>query len=355
MRITLLGEFSGFHSNLKVGLQELGHQVKLVAGSDGYKKLAVDVSLDARFSGTFGKAERVIRSLLAARSIQGQDVVQLVNPIIFPQGAGLNQRLIRQLQLHNEKLVLSACGDDNFFVSRGSQQMRYSPIPDALRYDYQLPKHPYDNPVNRAWNEELAQQVDCIIPVMYEYELAYRSFTNSGACIPLPINCNSIHFEPLTPTKKLVVFHGLNRYGFKGTLYVEKAFDILASRYPDQLELVIKGGMPLKDYLALMRQTHVVIDQVNSYSCGMNALYAMAMGKIVIGGAEPESLQALGINASPVVNVVPEVQSIVTAVESILQQKKDIEAWGVRSRLFVEQVHSHTSVAERYLARWKAS
>ncbi|MFC4656868.1 glycosyltransferase [Rheinheimera marina] len=352
MKITLLGEFSGFHNNLKSGLQLLGHQVQLVAGGDGYKKLAVDVSLDSRFSGVFGKAERVIRGFLAVCNLHGQDLVQLVNPVIFPQGIGLNQRLIRQLMKQNGKIALSACGDDNFFVSQGIHQMRYNPISEALHYDYRREQHPYDNPTDRAWNLELAQQVDHIIPVMHEYELAYRDFSNTGPCIPLPVDCGLINFEPLKATKKIVVFHGLNRYGFKGTRYVEQAFEILSRRYPTQLELVIKGGMPLKDYLALMRQTHVVIDQVNSYSCGMNALYALAMGKVVIGGAEPESLKALGIDKSPVINVIPEVASIVSAVERVLHQKNDIEELSLLSRQFVEQVHSHSKVAELYLRRW---
>jgi len=42
MKILLVGEFSGVHNNLKMGLKALGHDVKLAADGDGFKKFGYD-------------------------------------------------------------------------------------------------------------------------------------------------------------------------------------------------------------------------------------------------------------------------------------------------------------------------
>ena len=75
-------------------------------------------------------------------------------------------------------------------------------------------------------------------------------------------------------------------------------------KYPHDLELIIKGRMPLRDYL-IMAKANIVIDQTSTYSLGVNGVYALAMGKVVLGGAEPESLKRLGVEESPVINVEP--------------------------------------------------
>ena len=151
-----------------------------------------------------------------------------------------------------------------------------------------------------------------------------------------------------------MVFHGLSRYGFKGTRHVESAYLSLAKKYPNDLELVIDGQLPLTEYLRLMRRTNVVIDQVHTHSLGMNGVYALAMGKVVIGGAEPESLSSLGIDSSPVLNVTPDKESIIRTVEYLLDNRASIPEMGFNSRNFVEKYHCHIKVAEQYVSTWKS-
>ena len=122
--------------------------------------------------------------------------------------------------------------------------------------------------------------------------------------------------------------------------------------YPNELELIIDGKMPLEDYLRVMQKSNVVIDQVNSYSLGMNGLYALAMGKVVIGGAEQEGLNSLGIKSSPVINVEPNKHSIISAIEMILSKKDKLKEMGTESRDFVKKFHCNIKVAKKYLYTW---
>jgi hypothetical protein len=221
-----------------------------------------------------------------------------------------------------------------------------------LKYDFKRSVHPDGGAKNITWNKELTTLVEGVIPVMYEYTLGYENINNLRSCIPLPINCSSVRFFENKSTEKLVIFHGLNRYGFKGTRHVEKAFKYLSKKYPNDLECIISGGMALSDYLNLMRTVDVVVDQTYSYSCGMNALYALAMGKIVLGGAEPESLKAYGVESSPVINIKPDFQDIVVNVERLLAQRSRIPELSCQSRKFVENVHDCRIVAKKYLKSW---
>lgn len=90
--------------------------------------------------------------------------------------------------------------------------------------------------------------------------------------------------------------------------------------------------MPLDKYLDVMRKTNIVIDQTNSYSLGVNGIYALAMGKVVLGGAEPESLKSLGVENSPVINIKPNAKSIVDEIEKLIDKKDSIETIGNESR-----------------------
>lgn len=44
MNILIVGEFSGFSKNLKVGLNELGHKVSIISTGDNFKKIKIDES-----------------------------------------------------------------------------------------------------------------------------------------------------------------------------------------------------------------------------------------------------------------------------------------------------------------------
>ena len=212
----------------------------------------------------------------------------------------------------------------------------------------------YKSQSDLDFNQWIIEKVSGVIPIMYEYEVGYASVPNRLPTIPIPINIDKIPYEENKVRKKLVVFHGLNRYEFKGTRHVEEAFEVLARKYPNDLELVIDGKMPLNDYLAVMRRTNVVIDQTYSYSCGMNAIYALAMGKVVLGGAEPESLISLGVDSTPVINLKPNAQSIIEKIEQLLEKRNQFEQLGYESRKFAEEVHDYKKIAQQYIDTWSS-
>ncbi|ENM3723215.1 glycosyltransferase [Vibrio cholerae] len=352
MKILLLGEFSALHKNLKEGLVELGHDVTIAASGDGFKRIPADISFDSNLSGILGKIQRRLLPLMSLSEMKDFDVVQLINPFAFNYKLFPTRLFYKKIKSNNKKFFMLAAGDDAFFWRHGRVRLAYGPFDDFLKYDHQQENFYMDTEEAYRFNLEILAKVRGVIPIMYEYEVSYQTEDKRLNTIPIPINLNKINYSENIVRNKLIIFHGLNRYGFKGTRHVEEAFDYLSKKYPNDLELIIEGKMPLNEYLELMSRTNVVIDQLYSHSLGVNGVYALAMGKVVMGGAEPESLKALGVNESPVINLKPNAQSIIDQVEKLLKNKSAIREIGLKSRLFAEQVHSHVKVAQRYIDTW---
>lgn len=352
MKILLLGEFSALHKNLKEGLVELGHEAVVAANGDGFKKVPVDISFDSFLPGLIGKVDRKLKPLYLMNKLSGFDVVQLVNPYVFNHMYFPTEYFYRKVRQSNDKFFLLGAGDDAYFWKYGRKTLKYGPFDDFLKYDHGSENFHMDTENSFAFNERVTNLVDGVIPIMYEYEVSYANHSKRLQTIPIPMNMNKIQYEENQLEKKLTVFHGLNRYGFKGTRHVEKAFEYLSKKYPNDLELIIDGKMPLNKYLEVMKRTNVVIDQMYSHSLGVNGVYALAMGKIVMGGAEPESLKSLGVESSPVINLKPNAQAIIDEVEKLLEKRNQISELGYQSREFAEQVHGHTKVAQQYIETW---
>jgi glycosyltransferase involved in cell wall biosynthesis len=352
MKILLLGEFSALHKNLKEGLVKLGHDVTIASSGDGWKAIDRDIDIDYTKKLIPQKLSNRIYPFIDIKKLIGYDIVQIISPDVLFKKYFPRKFFFFLIKKNNKRVFLLGAGSDGFFWKYGREHLVYGPFNDTLKYDLKTQKHPSENIDFMGFNEYIANNVDGIIPIMYEYAISYKGHESLLTTIPIPINTDKIRYKTNKVLDKIVVFHGLSRYGFKGTRHVEEAFAILEKKYPNELELIIDGKMPLEKYLEVMRKTNIVIDQTNSYSLGVNGIYAMAMGKVVLGGAEPESLKALGVISSPVINIKPNAQSIVEEIEKLLSNKENLEALGKESRKFAEEVHGHIKVAKQYLDVW---
>lgn len=354
MKILLLGELSALHKNLKEGLIELGHNVKIASTGDGWKKIDNDINL--RYDNKFLNREinKFLSPFFNIKHLINNDIIQFVEPFVIRQSTFPNKLYLDYILKNNNKAFLCASGSDSFFWRESRKKLRYGPFEDTIKYDLKGKEHWNNKEKMYQYNKYLANRVSGIIPIMYEYEIAYENFKNRKPTIPIPINIDKLKYTENKPGDKITIFHGLSRYGFKGTKYVEEAFSILNKKYPNDLELIIDGKMPLDKYLDVMTRTNVVIDQTNSYSMGLNALFGLAMGKIVLGGAEPESLKSLGYDYCPTINVEPSTESIVNSIEQLLENKKDIPQLGYDGRKFVEKHHNYIDIAQKYVDTWNS-
>lgn len=355
MRILLLGEYSGLYTNLRDGLRKLGHEAVMAAGGDGWKNIVSDIRFDIDASPIVNKAVRNILPFFKLRQLSGFDVVQIINPLVLYRNFGINRTFLRFIMNNNNKIFLSAAGDDSFYAAAvDARKFRYSPLPDYLELDLRDRSFPYSEPAVIEWNKELASQVDGIIPIAYEYAEAYRNHEKVKATIPMPINLEKIKYVENPLSEKIIFYHGINRPGFKGTRHIIKAFEALRHMHARGAEFITGDSLPYMEYLEVVKKTNVIIDQTSSYSCAMNALISMAMGKVVMSGNEPESVRELNQEHSPVINILPDEKSIISEIELLLDQRLIIPELGYKSRIFVEENHNYINVAQKYLNVWNA-
>ncbi|WP_019415889.1 glycosyltransferase [Paenisporosarcina sp. TG20] len=349
--ILLLGEFSGLHTNLKEGLEELGQSVLLVSSGDGEKNIKRDADISVEYSNFPGKIKKYYSNRQILKNLKGYDVVQFINPYIKPKSTLFSYVDIIN---NNKKIVCLACGDDIYvsdFVKNGGMH-KYSPFDDEIKNNKSLP---YDSLIHKIIQKKILNKMDLIIPTIYEYAAAYRKSdlkNKISKTIPFPINTKKIEYIQNKVNGKIIIYHASNRPITKGSSYIIEAMKIIKNKYPNDVEIICAEYLPLNEYLETINKAHIIIDQCRSYSYAMNALYSMAKGKIVLSGNEDECLKELGLNTSPVINITPNVFQIVQQLEHIIENKSEIEEMGIKSRKFVEKNHNHIEIAKKYLNAW---
>ncbi|MCP3761380.1 hypothetical protein NLX67_03115 [Domibacillus sp. A3M-37] len=350
-KILLLGEYSGLHTNLKKGLEELGHKVVLASDGDGKKGIHGDISLKLERDNKISKFFELNKII---NEFNGFDIVQLINPYITPNK--YITLFYDKIFKSNQKVYCLAAGDDYFYSEAVLRQafQKYTPFDNDLLKGEELPYH---TKLDYILQKRVLNKVDGIIPIMYEYAHSYRNSifaSKTMKTIPLPIDVsNIVYTENIVREGKIVFYHGITRPEFKGTSYITEAMKLAKEKYPNDIEIIISPVLPLKEYLKMINRVNVVIDQCRSYSYGMNAVYSMAMGKVVMSGCEHECLEELDFIESEIINIQPNVNQILNQIEKLIEQKDEILEIGKNNRKFAESHHSHKEIAKKFLESWQ--
>lgn len=353
MKILLLGDYSSLHENLKEGLQQLGYDVTTASYGDAWKKIDSDINFNSKYSGLLGRCIRFIKPWLLLPKLVNYDVVQLINPVIFPPIWFYNSTMLKIIVKNNKKTFLLVAGDDCMYYDV-LDGFRYSPIASWKKYDNNGKPSIWESRRICKWSQKLLEKVNGVIPIMFEYAEGYRSHQKLKNTIAIPVNVSKVKYHENIVREKIVIFHGIIRPGFKGTHIINEALEVIKRKYPDEVEVVVKGKIPLNDYLKLIEDVNIVIDQAYSYSYALNALYSMALGKVVLSGCEPECMEELKLETCPVINIKPDVDDIVNRLAELIDNKQNIPKLGLESRLFVERYHDYKQVAQKYLETWNA-
>ena len=356
MRVLLVGEYSGLFNCLKDGLVCLGHEVFLASYGDSYRNYQSDFRWDVKIKSRLLKMlATYVNVLIHIRLFKGYDVVMFVSTRVlyssnFPM---INKWFYKYVAKSNKKSYICDSGLD-FIGYRywfGQKESKY--------YHYTLGYYNQEKQESRFLNTraeklefEIRNCVDGLIPIWYEYAQPYRAFPNLKNAIRIPINIEKYVYTPNVVKEKVIFFHGLTR-ACKGGAYIQKAFERLRVKYVDVAEFVCDGGLPFDEYMKITSRANVILDDVNSYSFSMNALFAMARGKIYMGGAEPEGNKELGYENCPVINLTRNVDQICEAIEYVIANKDKIEEMGLASRKFVEKYHNHIDIARQYVECWE--
>ncbi|MBO5698780.1 MAG: glycosyltransferase family 1 protein [Bacteroidaceae bacterium] len=362
MRILLLGDYSNVHATLAKGLRELGHEVTVASDGDGWKNYPRDVDLRRDMqSGRLSDIRYYFHMLRTFFSLRNYDVVQLINPVFLPLKAERHAPFYKLLRCFNKRIFMGAFGMDHYWVKTGLDctTFRYS--------DFNLGcevRESYENDIWIAdwlrgpkgeWNQYVAKDCDAIVAGLYEYHASYISeWKEKLTFIPMPIQKNEVNVSS-APPKRVRFFIGIQRKrsAYKGTDIMLRALERVVSEFPEQCEMVKVESVPFAEYVKLMNDSHVILDQLYSYTPAMNALEAMSQGLIVVGGGEPENYEILNeTTLHPIINVEPNEESVYQALKDLVLHPERIPQLQCDSIAYIARHHDHLKVAQQYLDWW---
>lgn len=358
MRILLLGELSGLHQELAPALRAIGHDVTVAHSAlarDDFPSAIPFYRAPTGASGVGVWLRQIASQLRHAPKLGGHDIVQIVTPKFF--NWKIHGVMLRYLKRHNRKLVIitTSCSSD---YHRRVAELAYRPCKECLQFDLKADFCIYDRPDERRAEYLAYDLADAIVATSYEYGLALNDtrFATKIAAIPLPIDTDRHRPSRMKPLDKVRIWYGETRYGFKGSAFILPALERLAAgSLAGRVEIIRSGRLAFDDYCDTLSKVHIVVDQASSYGMGMNALYALARGRVTLTGAEPEALDFLGVpaNECPAINIKPDVDQIHATLAGLVVRKGEITGLGQRSAAFVARYHASSVIAARYISLYQ--
>ena len=370
LRILLLGDASNYHATLATGLRALGHDVTVISNGSKWQKTSRDIDISRR-PGKIGGAIHWWNMRFRLRSaMSGYDIVQITNPFFTELRPHRLRAIFDNLRTDNRAVFMAALGTDPFYVKEclnPSSPIRYS---EWRTEDNQPGPLAIANPdLIQRWTNQMMldhasyiyQNVDGVTTALWEYHVQVSNILppDKYAYIGLPIDLQAIAKPEITinpGVEPVNIFLGRHSYRQpeKGTDMLEKAARTVVQRYPDAARLEIVEDKPYNEYCRLLESAHILLDQAYSFTPATNALIAMAMGKNVVSGAEPEFYDFIGEqNLRPIINASPHLDLMIETLDKIVSAPHSIEARGHDSRRFVEKHHDCTIVARRAVDFWK--
>ena len=381
MKVLLIGEYSGVHTNLAKALIEKDVEVLTVHDGDSYKKFEPDVTIKYKrlssknkyinfflkfyyqfllYLGILGCIQ-IFSYRKEINKFRGYDVVQIINPV-FLSGFGsiVNIIVLKFLLNNNSKLFMCALGDDYIWVkgSLGNKKFKsmfhlmsfknFRQYLHSMMYIYGL-FYPYLNKLS-------IKSSNRIIPGLYDYFYYYKEYKNCNEIVPIPIEIDN-DIKPLVfEGYPINIFHGWqpNKEYRKGNLFFDEAVKQLRINYPDKINYQVVGGIPYKEYIQTFNNAHIFLDQCMSMDQGVNALLALAKGKVVLSGFDPylERYYEIGTNDKPLLDAKPEIEAIYKQLEILICNPQLLEEYSKNAIVFMKKNHTFGHVAEKYFQIW---
>jgi hypothetical protein len=102
-----------------------------------------------------------------------------------------------------------------------------------------------------------------------------------------------------------------------------------------------------------MLSSHVLLDQIYSYTPATNALIAMSRGLNVVSGGEPDFYDFIGEHSNrPIINASTNLDDLTDVLADVVAHPELIAERGRQSRQFVLKHNAANIVAQRYLNFW---
>lgn len=367
LKVLLLGDYSNCHRSLATGLRALGCDVTVV--SDGSLWLDCERDVDiSRKPGKAGGIELAWRLYFGRlrHHLEGNDVVAIHDPNFVKLRPQLLAPLFDRLVKRNKAVFLTSMSTDIAYLdmlAAPDSPLRYSEWfvdgePSRMYRANPVKWEQWHAPTLVKYHRDVLRRIDGAVSVLYEYQLGMERALGADRAAYGGIPIDTGAFEPQQlPDKidKVRIFLGRDRYRklMKGSDLLEIAAKRVVERHPEKAELMIVENRPYCEFVELLKDSHLVLDQIYSYTPATTALMAMAYGLNVVSGGEPEYYDFIGeAENRPVINAPVELDPLTDAIERVVLNPREIAERGRRSREFVVKHNDATVVGRRFLEFW---
>lgn len=368
MKILLLGDASNYHRSLSLALKRLGHDVTVASNGSNWMQTERDIDLSRKISGKLGGLALWIKlKTTFANALKEYDIVQISNPIFLDLKPHRVKEIFDFIKRHNSAVFLTALGTDTPYINMCLDQNSPLEYNEWIVNGEKSPLSHKNPEILDAWQQDplkshcnyIYNNIDGAISALYEYNLAceYALPKDKIAYAGIPIDTKS-----LTPSvsfteipHKIKLFLGMHNYRKeeKGTdrlLYVAKK---VVNKHPDKCELKIVENLPYTEYIDVLRHSHVLLDQLYSYTPATNALIGMAYGLTTVTGGEDEYYNFIGeTDNRPIINAIPDNEQLFNSIERIVLHPEEIPIRARQSRDFVIKHNDCKVVAQRFINTW---
>ena len=356
-KIWLFGEFSGYHKAINDILCESNEYAPvLVSSGDGWKGIEHNgISLRRRGGGLTSVLSKLYDLFRLYRRLP-KDIgaSQLMNPIFITESSIVNYLFFRKIRKNSRKVVLICAGTDSL-LWHYAKNYKYSYITNQIKAEPEK-RHLWASWHRALLNRYIVKHVDSIVPTMYEYNMPYADFSNTRNCVLLPCPVDEFNKYPAFNSElkeKIVFFHGVTRPHFKGSYFIQDAFQKASEIYGDKAEFIISEKMPYKEYLEAIERADVIVDQCLSYSYGINAILALASGKICFSGAEPIAMKNINVINCPIINILPCSEQILKEIGTVLEKDSfELNSLKFLGPEYVQKYHSPKSIQQQLSSYW---
>lgn len=360
MKILFIGDYSNLHTTLARELNRMGHQAHVLSDRCGHMNLQSDFFLK-REKGILGGFKYLYDIFSLLPKLKDYDVVQLINTNFLSLRPQKIKYFFDILKKQNGSVFLTLAGNDYYFCKacNDAKMFRFSefkignsPTPAHAAN----PHHLYNwlSHSNKLWAEYLFANINGAISVAPEYDMAARDLLGDRLLFSnLPVDFSELPSPVSFQGDKVNILLGM-RSGFedsKGTKTLYKIAKEIESQMPEMVNINLAKDLPLKDFLDLMSKSDIVLDQLYSYSPGMTAIYAMALGKAVATGAQPEYYQYIGNPIEkPLIPLSPFDTDIQQRLISLIHNRNEIISRGEQGKRLAHSLNAAPIVAAKYLS-----
>lgn len=369
MKILLMGDASNYHRALGNGLKALGHDVTVASHGTHWMNTDRDIDLSRRPGRTGGLLLYTRLLGLMRHKLSGYDVVQICGPSFVELRPERIGRIFDLLKGFNSRVYLTAIGTDSYYVERCNAED--SPLDYS---EWRVGSHPTEFALSAASkrNEWLTEEmrrhcrriydnVDGVVSVLYEYHKVLEGYfpADKLAYAGIPVELDKVCPVPLPslqsePVRITMAYHR-GRTMEKGVEFLREAVRKVERENPGRVVVDELCNIPYDEFLRRMDNSHIIVDQLYSYTPATTALLGMAKGRVVVSGGEQEYYDFIGERElHPIINPDPrDFELTVKSLEEIVLNPDRLREMSHAGPEFVRRHNDAELVARRFLEFWK--